>query len=238
MTTDPRALQKRIRALSNSRDARFLQRFFKTGPGEYGEGDRFLGIRVPVTRRLIREYQGPAIPAARLLLKSPYHEERLLALLLLVRAYPRATPEAQAEIYRFYLASTPYINNWDMVDCSAPQIVGRHLLKQRDRRVLNRLARSRNLWERRIAVLATQYFIRSGEFEPTLGLAERLLNDSHDLMHKAIGWMLREVGNRDRAVLVGFLDRHAARMPRTMLRYAIEKLPPRLRHRYMKAKSQ
>jgi len=236
MTTDPRALQKRIRALSNPRDAGFLQRFFKTGPGEYGEGDRFLGIRVPVTRRLIREYQGPAIPAARLLLTSRYHEERLLALLLLVRAYPRATPEAQAEIYRFYLANTRYINNWDMVDCSAPQIVGRHLLK-RDRRVLNRLARSRNVWERRIAVLATQYFIRSGEFKPTLELAERLLNDSHDLMHKAIGWMLREVGHRDRAVLESFLDRHAARMPRTMLRYSIEKLPPRPRSRYMKARS-
>lgn len=231
---EPKALQKRIRALANTRDSIFLQRFFKTGPGEYGEGDRFLGIRVPTTRQLVREYRGPAIPAARLLLKSPYHEERLLALLLLVRAYGRATPEEQGEIYRFYLAHTRYINNWDMVDCSAPQIVGAHLLT-RDRRVLNRLARSRNVWERRIAVLATQSFIRSGEYAPTLELATRLLHDSHDLMHKAVGWMLREVGNRDQSVLEGFLDRYAGEMPRTMLRYAIEKLPPRLRQHFMNA---
>ncbi|HEV8123934.1 MAG TPA: DNA alkylation repair protein [Gemmatimonadales bacterium] len=233
MTTDPRALQKQVRALANPADARFLQRFFKTGPGEYGEGDRFLGIRVPVTRRLVREYQGPAIPAARQLIKSPFHEERLLAVLLLVRAYDRATPTTQVEIYRLYLSNTPYINNWDIVDSSAPHIVGRHLLK-RDRRVLNRLARSRNLWERRIAVLATQSFIRAGEFTPTLHLAERLLDDRHDLMHKAIGWMLREVGDRDRSALEEFLGRYAESMPRTMLRYAIEKLPPRVRRRYMK----
>lgn len=231
---EPRALQKRIRGLANPADARFLQRFFKTGPGEYGEGDRFLGIRVPATRQLIREYRGPALPAARLLLKSRYHEERLLALLLLVRAYARAAPAEQGAIYRFYLANTRHINNWDMVDCSAPQIVGLHLM-ERDRRVLNRLARSRNVWERRIAVLATQSFIRSGEYGPTLDLAERLLHDRHDLMHKAVGWMLREVGNRDRSVLERFLDRYAGKMPRTMLRYAIEKLPPRLRQRYMKA---
>jgi 3-methyladenine DNA glycosylase AlkD len=233
MTTDPRALQKQVRALANPADARFLQRFFKTGPGEYGEGDRFLGIRVPVTRRLVREYQGPAIPAARQLIKSPFHEERLLAVLLLVRAYDRATPTTQVEIYRLYLSNAPYINNWDIVDSSAPHIVGRHLLK-RDRRVLNRLARSRNLWERRIAVLATQSFIRAGEFTPTLHLAERLLDDRHDLMHKAIGWMLREVGDRDRSALEEFLGRYAESMPRTMLRYAIEKLPPRVRRRYMK----
>src|SRR6185295_15962297 len=153
MASDPRALQRQVRALANPADARFLQRFFKTGPGEYGEGDRFLGVRVPTTRRLIREYQGLALPAARLLIKSPFHEERLLAALLLVRAYARAAPRARVEIYRLYLSSTRYINNWDIVDSSAPQIVGLHLLK-RDRRVLNRLARSRNLWERRIAVLA------------------------------------------------------------------------------------
>lgn len=233
MTTDPRALQKEVRALANPADARFLQRFFKTGPGGYGEGDRFLGIRVPRTRRLVREYQGPAIPAARLLIKSPFHEERLLSVLLLVRAYVRATPGVQSEIYRFYLSHTRYINNWDLVDSSAPHIVGLHLLK-RDRRVLSRLARSRNLWERRIAVLATQSFIRAGEFTPTLDLAERLLDDPHDLMHKAIGWMLREVGDRDRPALEEFLDRHAESMPRTMLRYAIEKLPPRVRQHYVK----
>jgi 3-methyladenine DNA glycosylase AlkD len=151
-----------------------------------------------------------------------------------VRAYDRATSTTQVEIYRLYLSNTPYINNWDIVDSSAPQIVGRHLLK-RDRRVLNRLARSGNLWERRIAVLATQSFIRAGEFTPTLDLAERLLDDRHDLMHKAIGWMLREVGDRDRSALEEFLGRHAESMPRTMLRYAIEKLPPQVRRRYNEA---
>ncbi len=236
MTIDPRALQKQFRALANPADARFLQRFFKTGSGEYGEGDRFLGIRVPITRQFTREYQGPVIPAARLLLRSPYHEERLLALLLLVRAYDRAASDGQSEIYRFYLANTRYVNNWDMVDSSAPRIVGSHLLK-RNRRVLNKLGGSGNVWERRIAVLATQTFIHSGEFKPTLELAERLLHDPHGLMHKAIGWMLREVGDRDRSILEGFLVRHAATMPRSMLRYAIEKLPLRLRRRYMGARN-
>ena len=231
---EPRTLQRRIRSLRNPEDARFLQRFFKTGPGEYGEGDRFLGIRVPTMRQLVRDYRGAAIPAARLLLKSPFHEERLVGLLLLVRAYGRATPEAKTQIYRFYLANTKRVNNWDMVDCSAPQIIGVHLL-ERNRRVINRLARSRNLWERRIAVLATQTFIRNGEYDVTLDLARQLLRDPHDLMHKAVGWMLREVGNRDRAVLERFLDRHAARMPRTMLRYSLEKFPVALRRRYMKA---
>lgn len=236
MSDTPRALQKRIRAAANPRDAVFLQRFFRTGPGEYGEGDRFLGIRVPTTRQLIREYRGPGMPAVRLLLKSAFHEERLLALLLLVRIYERAEPGEQERLYRFYLANTRRINNWDLVDCSAPQIVGSHL-EHRSRRDLTRLARSKLLWERRIAVVATQWLIRAGDFEPTLMLAERLLTDRHDLMHKAIGWMLREVGKRDRAVLRGFLDRHAARMPRTMLRYSLEHFPPRVRQRYMRAKS-
>lgn len=235
MSDTPRELRKRIRAAANPRDAVFLQRFFRTGPGEYGEGDRFLGIRVPATRQLIREYRGPSMPAVRLLLKSPYHEERLLALLLLVRIYQRAEPAERERVYRFYLAHTRHINNWDLVDCSAPPIVGRHL-ERRSRRDLSRLARSKDLWERRIAVVATQWLIRAGDFGPTLMLAGRLLDDRHDLMHKAIGWMLREVGKRDRSVLRGFLDRHAARMPRTMLRYSIEHFPPRLRRQYMNAK--
>jgi 3-methyladenine DNA glycosylase AlkD len=236
MSDTPRELQRRIRAAANPRDAVFLQRFFRTGPGEYGEGDRFLGIRVPTTRRLIREYRGPGMPAVRLLLNSQFHEERLLALLLLVRTYERAEPAERERIYRFYLANTRRINNWDLVDSSAPQIVGSHL-ERRSRRDLSRLARSKNLWERRIAVVATQWLIRAGDFEPTLTLAERLLTDPHDLMHKAIGWMLREVGKRDRDVLRGFLDRHAGRMPRTMLRYSLEHFAPRTRRQYMRVRA-
>jgi 3-methyladenine DNA glycosylase AlkD len=176
------------------------------------------------------------MPAVRLLLKSPFHEERLLALLLLVRTYERAKRAERERIYRFYLANTRRINNWDLVDSSAPQIVGSHL-ERRSRRDLSRLARSKNLWERRIAVVATQWLIRAGDFEPTLTLAERLLTDPHDLMHKAIGWMLREVGKRDRDVLRGFLDRHAGRMPRTMLRYSLEHFAPRTRRQYMRVRA-
>ena len=225
--------RKRIRELGDSNDALFLQRFFKTGPGEYGEGDRFLGIRVPVVRRLAKELRGLPLDQIETLLHDRWHEVRLLALVLLGNAYERASPAERGTIFDLYLRNTKWINNWDLVDASAARVIGAHLAN-RPRKLLDRLARSPALWERRIAIIATQHFIRNGEFDDTIRLAEVLLQDSHDLIHKAVGWMLREVGNRDRATLEAFLDTHARQMPRTMLRYAIEKLPPADRRRFMK----
>ena len=222
-----------LRREASPKDAGFLQRFFKTGPGEYGAGDKFIGIRVPVTRKLAREFRGLPRRAVVALLQSPIHEERLLALIILVNAYQRGDDTERAEIYKLYLAQLDRVNNWDLVDSSAPYIIGPYLLN-RSRKILFRLARSQNLWHRRVAVLATFYFIRQGDFTDTLRLAERLREDEHDLMHKAIGWMLREIGKRDVAVLRRFLDQHAALMPRTMLRYAIEKLSERERRRYLR----
>ncbi|HLM68861.1 MAG TPA: DNA alkylation repair protein [Longimicrobium sp.] len=228
-----RPVHDRLQQLADPEDALFLQRYFRTGPGEYGEGDRFLGIRVPVLRKLVREYRGLPLDAIAELLRSPWHEARLLALLLLADAYARGAAEAREAIYRLYLSQTAQVNNWDLVDLSAPQIVGAHL-EAGDRGVLERLARSESLWERRIAILATQHFIRRGDFGTTLRIAEMLVDDGHDLIHKAVGWMLREVGNRDRAAEEAFLRRHHRTMPRTMLRYAIEKFPPDLRQAYLR----
>jgi 3-methyladenine DNA glycosylase AlkD len=225
--------RKRLRELGDPSDALFLQRFFKTGRGEYGEGDRFLGIRVPVVRRLARELRELPLDQIEALLHDRWHEARLLALILLGDAYERASPADRGNIFDLYLRNTKWINNWDLVDASAAGVVGVHLAN-RPRKLLDRLARSPNLWERRIAIIATQHLIRNGEFDETIRLAEVLLHDSHDLIHKAVGWMLREVGNRDRATLEAFLDEHAREMPRTMLRYAIEKLPPADRRRFMK----
>ena len=227
-----RELRRRLRQFASAQDAQFLQRFFKTGPGEYGEGDRFIGVRVPALRRLVREFRGLATADARQLLHSPIHEERLLALLILVDAYDRGSESERAAIFRLYLDNTACINNWDLVDGSAPGIVGRHL-ESRPRKVLFELANSSDLWERRIAVLAAFRFIRQNEFDELLRLAEMLLRDRHDLIHKAVGWMLREAGKRDVTILRGFLEQHAARMPRTMLRYAIEKLPVAERRRWL-----
>jgi 3-methyladenine DNA glycosylase AlkD len=223
----------RLQQLGDAEDARFLQGYFRTGPGEYGEGDRFLGIRVPVLRTLVREHRGMPLEQVAELLRSPWHEARLLAVLLLADAYGRGDAQAREAVYRLYLDSTRWINNWDLVDSSAPHVVGAHL-EGRDRGVLEELARSESLWERRIAILATQHFIRRGDFGTTLRIAELLVHDGHDLIHKALGWMLREVANRDRATAEAFLRRHLAGMPRTMLRYAIEKFPPDLRQRYLR----
>jgi 3-methyladenine DNA glycosylase AlkD len=225
-------IEARLLGMRNEEHQAVLAGYFRTGPGEYGEGDRFLGIRIPALRALVREYRGLPVDEAATLLRSPWHEARLLALLLLGDAYARGGAETREAIYRLYLASTAYINNWDLVDSSAPHIVGAHL-EGRDRSVLDRLARSASLWERRIAILATQHFIRRGDFAPTLHIAEMLVDDRHDLIHKAVGWMLREVANRDRETAESFLRRHHATMPRTMLRYAIEKFPPDLRRHYM-----
>jgi len=230
------AIRKRLRQLADPSDAAFLQRFFKTGPGQYGEGDKFLGTRVPAVRRVAREVRGLPLDEIEQLLDEQWHEVRLLAVILLGDAYKRGSPAERGAIFRLYLRKARRINNWDLVDLSAPNVVGAHLVA-RSRERLDRLARSRILWERRIAIIATQAFIRRGEFDDTLRIARLLMHDRHDLIHKAVGWMLREVGNRDRAVLESFLDEHAHEMPRTMLRYAIEKLPPRDRKRFMAARA-
>ena len=223
----------KLRELGDSDIAAHSQRFFKTGPGQYGEGDRFLGIRVPIIRKCVRECRETSLPDAVEILKSPFHEARLLALLILVAKYSRAKEDAEREaIYRSYLKHTEFINNWDLVDSSAEHIVGAHLFN-RDRKPIYRLASSKDLWERRIGVMATFHFVRREDFVDTLAIAELLLSDKEDLIHKAVGWMLREVGNRDRKTEEKFLKKHYKRMPRTMLRYAIEKLPETERLAYL-----
>lgn len=228
-----RDIQARIRSLGNKKDAGILQRFFKTGPGEYGEGDVFVGLRVPVLRKLVKEY--PALDETILheLLESAVHEDRALALFILVRQFEQGTEADRARIYHFYLAHTRRINNWDLVDLSAPQVVGGYLAT-RSRRPLYRLAGSKSLWERRISILATFTFIRNNDFDDALSLADRLLQDREDLIHKAVGWMLREIGKRDLAVLEAFLKPRCKTIPRTMLRYAIEKFPEPRRQLYLR----
>jgi 3-methyladenine DNA glycosylase AlkD len=229
-----RTLQSRIRKLGNKKDAGILQWFFKTGPGDYGEGDRFVGVRVPVLRKLVKEFWAADEATLQVLLESGIHEDRALALFILVRQFEKGNEADRARIYRFYLDHTRRINNWDLVDLSAPQVVGGYLAN-RSRRPLYRLVRSKSLWERRIAILATFTFIRQGDFADTLALADLLLGDHEDLIHKAVGWMLREIGKRDMAVLEAFLKSRCKTMPRTMLRYAIEKFPEPRRQAYLKA---
>jgi 3-methyladenine DNA glycosylase AlkD len=227
------AIRARLRSLADPDIAAAAQRFFKTSPGEYGHGDRFLGICVPVLRKVAREFRAAPFAVAFALLRSPLHEERLVALVLLAERYSRGTAAERQRIYEQYLKHVPrHVNNWDLVDSSAHLIVGAHLV-DRDRGVLYELARSPHLWSRRVAIIATLWFIKQGSFRDTLAIAELLLDDREDLIHKASGWMLREVGNRDAAVAAAFLRRHCRRMPRTMLRYAIEKLPERTRRAYL-----
>ena len=225
---------RRLKALGSPERAALAKRYFKTGPGEYGEGDRLLGLRAKDMHALARVFEALPLGEIATLLKSKWHEARSLALLVLVRQYQRATDLEREAIVRLYLRNTARINNWDLVDCSAAGILGAHL-EDGDRRLLLRLARSRLVWERRIAIVATLHFIRQDDFDDTLAVAALLLDDDHDLIHKAAGWMLREVGKRDRKVEEAFLRRHAARMPRTMLRYAIERFPEPLRQRYLRA---
>lgn len=228
-------IREQLEALANPRDAAFQGRYFKTGPGEYGAGDLFRGIRVPVLRKLSRAHRGLPLEQVLELLQSPFHEDRLLALLILVLQFPKADQVGRSEIYRQYLGHTRFINNWDLVDSSAEHIVGAYLWQQ-SRAPLEQLARSAVLWERRIAMLATFHDIRRHSFENTLQIAELLLGDREDLIHKAVGWMLREVGKRDLAVEEGFLKRHHLQMPRTMLRYAIERFPAERRQGYLKGR--
>lgn len=226
-------LEHELHALANPDGEATLQRFFKTGPGHYGEGDRFLGIRVPHLRAVARRHRSLPRDQTLTLLRSPWHEARLLALLILVEQHRRGTPAEREAIHQAYLGHTRYINNWDLVDVSAEQILGAHLDPQHPR-TLERLARSDSLWERRMAMIGTFHWIKRGEFAPTLAIARLLLGDPHDLIHKAVGWMLREVGKRNLEVEEAFLRETYQQMPRTTLRYAIERLPEALRQQYLR----
>lgn len=232
ITTATSATQA-MKALATAERAASNAWFFKTGPGQYGEGDKFLGVTVPQTRSVLRDADLPVSEQLKLL-KSSWHELRLLALLHLSRSFLKGSPEEKKYIYDAYLAHADYVNNWDLVDSSAAYIVGPYLF-ERSRSPLMRLVKSKSLWERRIAVLATYHFIKQGQTDDIVKLAKLLLNDKQDLMHKAVGWMLREMGGRgNMPALIAFLDDHAKKMPRTMLRYAIEKLPETKRQHYLK----
>ena len=219
--------------LGDPERAAHSQRFFKTGPGEYGEGDIFLGVKVPRQRALARHFKQATRQDALELLHSKYHEARLTALFLLIQVYDRGDEADRQQVYEDYLGHLQYINNWDLVDSSAMQIVG-HYLYDKDRSPLRIMANSPDLWERRVAIIASFYFIRMSEFQDTLILAEILLEDKEDLIHKAVGWMLREVGNRSRNSEESFLKKYYLKMPRTMLRYAIERFPQEHRQAYLK----
>jgi len=220
-------------------DAIFLQRFFKTGKGQYGEGDVFIGVRVPQLRLVCRQFRDLPLKEVQKLLDSSVHEYRLAGLIILKLQYARGSEQQKHSIYDLYLKNVykSRINNWDLVDASAEYIIGEHLL-HRPRKVLFKLAKSDNLWQRRAAMLSSFAFIKRGDPSTSLELAEVLLHDKHDLIQKAVGWLLREVGKRcDRAILTNFLDQHAHEMPRTMLRYSLEHLSPEQKMHYMKLKS-
>lgn len=227
-------LQNNLAKAANTEKAVFLQRFFKAGKGEYAEGDVLIGVTVPATRKIVRQFHSMPLIEVQELLRSPIHEHRLAALFILVWQYEHSSAPVQKRIYQLYLRSTKYVNNWDLVDSSAPYIVGGYLLNQKDRSILDKLAMSGNLWKQRIALLATYQFIKQKQFNDTLRLAALLLHHKHDLIHKAIGWMLREVGNRDMTVEEKFLKSYYKTMPRTALRYAIEKFPYAKRQKYLK----
>ena len=233
MTPALASVRRDIRKIARAERAATNKWFFKTAPGEYGAGDRFLGVTVPQLRALAREYRDMPLESVVRLLQSPWHEERLLALLILVGQHVRGDRNTRRAIYQAYLRNTRCINNWDLVDCSAAQIVGAHLQTGPRGPLLRRLARSNSLWERRIAMIATYHYIRQKDFKDAQAVATLLRRDEHDLIHKAVGWMLREIGKRDRRVEERFLRKYARTMPRTMLRYAIEKFPPPLRRKYL-----
>lgn len=225
-------LSSSLKENANPKKAKLLQGFFKTGKGEYGEGDIFLGITVPIIRKIAKQYSSLSLNNLQNSLKSKFHEERLAALLILVSQFKKADDEKKEQIFRFYLKNAKNINNWDLVDLTAPNIVG-EFLKDKDKSILYSLVKSKNLWERRISVLASFAFIRNNSFSDSIKLSQILLSDSHDLIHKAVGWMLREIGKRDINVLETFLESNYKQMPRTMLRYAIEKFPEDKRKAYL-----
>lgn len=226
-----------LQSIGSSEKAVHLSRFFKTGPGQYGEGDRFLGVMVPYSRAIAKANKAMPLEEVQLLLESPWHEARLCALLILVYRFKerKITEEEREQIYSFYIKNARRCNNWDLVDLSCRDIVGEYLV-DKERSILYRLADSENLWEQRIAIVATWAFIRRSDFNDTLALAERLMAHKHDLMHKAVGWMLREVGKKDRETLTIFLEKNATQLPRTTLRYAIEHYPESQRQYFLKMK--
>jgi len=227
------AIRKELVSCAAKAKAKILQRFFKTAPGEYAEGDKFIGVKVPDTRKIAREHLDLKNKDLLILLRSAVHEERLLALLIFISRFEKAGEKEKTGIYRLYLRNTRFVNNWDLVDLSAPQIVGAYLA-DKDKKPLYVLARSKSLWERRIAMVATFNFIKEGNFKETLSLAEMLLADNHDLIHKAVGWMLREVGKRGgQEKLEQFLNYYTPQMPRTTLRYAIERFSRKKKSHYL-----
>ncbi|WP_224248481.1 DNA alkylation repair protein [Hyalangium gracile] len=227
-------VMKELAQVASPEKAAFFPRFFKTGPGEYAEGDRFLGVTVPHQRRIARSHRELPLAEVEKLVGSPIHEHRLTGFIILTEQFRKADEATREKLFAFCRKHVAQVNNWDIVDTMAPKIFGEHLITHPElRKLLYTFAGDASVWKRRIAIISTQTFIRRGDFKDTLALAERLLRDPHDLLHKAVGWMLREVGDRDRPCLEAFLERHAAEMPRTMLRYAIEKLPPPRRRHFM-----
>jgi 3-methyladenine DNA glycosylase AlkD len=229
---DARSLQAELRRHADAKAAANLARFFKTYEGGYGEGDQFLGLKAPVIRAVCRSFGTLPLAEIEQLLESPIHEDRMAALIVLSGQALKADPAIKKQLYEFYLRHTSRVNNWDLVDVSCRDVVGAYLL-DKPRNELYKLAKSDNIWERRIAIVSTWEFLRHNQLDDTLALAEILLHDKHDLIQKAVGWMLRELGKRERAQLVTFLDTHAHAMPRTMLRYAIEHFPPDQRQHYL-----
>ena len=228
-------IQARLKALGNPDIAAHSARFFRTGPGEYGEGDQFRGIRVPALRKLARACDAADMSAVEELLMSPWHEDRLCALFMMIRRYERGDAAQKQAMFDLYLKRVEYVNNWDLVDASAHKIVGAHL-EAGKKDLLFEWVRDASLWKRRIAVIAAYWYIRRGGFDEFLLMAEQLLNDKEDLIHKAVGWMLREVGKQDRAAEEAFLRRHYRNMPRTMLRYAIERFDEKTRKAYLEGR--
>ncbi len=237
MKLDAASAMRSLRELADPEKAAFFPRFFKTGKGQYGEGDVFIGVTVPQIRTTVKVFQELPLSEVEKLLDHKIHEFRLLGLLILVRQYEYGDTTVQKKIVRFYLDHLHAVNNWDLVDSSARQILGASLFASKETTILDRFAHSKDLWKQRIAIIATHYFIMQGAYDETLRIAEILLHHPHDLIHKAVGWMLREVGNRDRKIEEKFLKKHAAVMPRTMLRYAIEKFDPATKKRYMTMKN-
>ncbi len=235
MVKNAKSLKKVIKEKQNPQKALVLQSFFKTGKGQYAEGDIFYGLTVPESRILTKQFLDILFEEIPELLYSKIHEERLIALFLLIEKFQKGDEKQKKKVVDFYLASTAWINNWDLVDTSAYKILGEYLL-DKETKVLTRLAKSQDLWEKRIGIVATFAFIRKGRFDETFRLAKILMHDPHDLIHKAVGWMLREAGKRDSVPLQVFLEEYAAVMPRTMLRYAIEKFSPAERSMYLKKK--
>ncbi|TGK00338.1 DNA alkylation repair protein [Leptospira langatensis] len=229
-----RDLLQEIRSYADPKKVPILSSFFKTGKGQYGEGDLFLGIQVPPLRKLSKKYRGLPLSELQKVVSSKYHEERLAGFFVLCETFQKSTEEDRKKLHEFYLKNMKYVNNWDLVDLSARDMIGEYLI-DKDRKLLYKLARSKDLWEKRISMIATYAFIRKGDYADTYKIAEILLRDKEDLIHKVVGWMLREAGNRDLNSEIDFLDKHAATMPRTMLRYAIEKFPEKLKKKYMLA---